>query len=73
MNLLTIQKLNDGSIARSFLYYETEELALSALYFTMSSSLADANVNDVICILINDYGRQVKFEQWTREPEEISE
>ena len=66
MNLLTIQTLKDGSIARSFLHYDTTEQATSALYYTMSSSIADANVTKVMCELIGDNGTVCKIETYDK-------
>lgn len=67
MNLLTIQFLNDGTVARSFLHYDTNEAAMSALYYTMSSSLANENVIKVMCELIGDNGTVCKQEVWQKE------
>lgn len=71
MNLLTIQTLKDGAVARSFLHYDTVELAMSALYYTMSSSLADANVTKVMCELIGDNGTVCKMETYDKELSEV--
>ena len=40
MNLLTIQLMQDDTYARSFLNYPNKDDALSALYYTMSASIA---------------------------------
>lgn len=68
-NLITIQTLNDGTVPRSMLAYETEEQALSALYATMSSSLANENINTVVCVIMSDAGLISKHEVFDRTKE----
>lgn len=55
-NLITIQTLNDGTMARSMLTYETYNDALSALYSTMASAMANTNLIKCICVLMSDIG-----------------
>lgn len=67
MNLITIQNLNDGTVARSLLTYEDGNSAVSAFYSTMASSVANDNVIKVTCIIMTDEGLIVRTEHWERE------
>ncbi len=55
-NLITIQTLNDGTMPRSMMAYETYNDALSALYSTMASATANPNVIKCMCTLLSDIG-----------------
>lgn len=66
MNLLTIQLMQDDTYARNFLNYPNKDDALSALYYTMSASIADANVRKATCLLIDDNGATHKREDFER-------
>ena len=76
MNLITLQTLKTGVVARNLLSYGTSDAALSALYQSMRASIADAaNVANVTCILMDDSGHIAKTERWsnttiTPEPDE---
>lgn len=76
MNLVTLQILKTGAVARNLLSYGTNDAALSALYQSMRASIADAaNVSSVTCLLMDDSGHIAKTERWTNtaitpEPEE---
>ena len=76
MNLITLQTLKTGVVARNLLSYGTNDAALSALYNSMRASIADAaNVASVTCLLMDDSGHVSKCERWvnttvTPEPEE---
>lgn len=65
MNLLTIQTVK-GEIAKSFLGYSTLDEAYSAMYSTLASSTANADVTRCICILMDDNGRTHEREEWNR-------
>lgn len=67
MNLITIQELNDGTVARSLLAYSDGNSALSAFYSTLSSSVADSNVSKVTCVIMTDEGLIIRTEHWERE------
>lgn len=78
MNLTTIQTLKDGTIARSFVHYDSASDAMSALYTTMGYSIANENVIVAVCVIMDDNGVMTKREKWTRpvvpaEPEEQTE
>lgn len=64
MNLITIQKLKDGTYARSLLAYPTDSEAMSALYSTMGSAVASSTVADCSCVLMNDKGEIAKVESY---------
>lgn len=66
MNLITIQTLKTGEVARSFMTYETLEDAVGALYQTLASSVIDNKVSDVLTIIMNDQGRIMKQDGWKR-------
>lgn len=65
MNLITIQTV-DGTVARSMLGYDTYEDALSALYSTMASSIANPNLSRAVCLLMSDDGHVDKCERFSR-------
>lgn len=67
MNLITIQELNDGTVARSLLAYEDGNSAMSAFYSTMASSVASPNVLKATCIIMTDEGLIIRTEHWERE------
>ena len=67
MNLITLQTLKTGVVARNLLSYGTNDAALSALYQSMRASIADTNVANVTCILMTDEGYIQKCERWARE------
>lgn len=67
MNLITIQDLNDGTVARSLLAYEDGNSAMSAFYSTMASSVASPNVLKATCIIMTDEGLIIRTEHWERE------
>jgi hypothetical protein len=62
MNLLTIQTLDDETVVRSFLNYENENLALSALYQTLASATVNNTVVACVCELIGDNGTVCKMD-----------
>jgi len=70
MNLITIQTLADGNKIRSFLNYETKDAAVCALYSALASAVADTNIINVLCMVMDDTGRCKKYESWVREPQE---
>lgn len=74
MNLITLQTLKTGVVARNLLSYGTNDAALSALYQNMRASIADTNVANVTCILMTDGGFIQRTERWVREviPEPVT-
>ena len=74
MNLITLQALQNGTVARNLLSYGTNDGALSALYQSMRASIADTNIANVTCILMTDEGHIQKCERWVREvtPEPVT-
>ncbi|MBR6503049.1 MAG: hypothetical protein IKT42_06360 [Clostridia bacterium] len=68
MNLITIQTLADGNKIRSFLNYETSDAAVGALYSALASAVANTDIVQVICMVMDDEGRCKKYESWVREP-----
>lgn len=66
MNLITLQKINTGAVARNLLSYGTNDGALSALYQAMRASIADENVVSVTCLMIDDDGQTSKCERYIR-------
>lgn len=74
MNLITLQTLQNGTVARNLLAYGTNDGALSALYQSMRASIADENIANVTCILMTDEGHIQKCERWAREvaPEPVT-
>lgn len=74
MNLITLQTLKTGVVARNLLSYGTNDAALSALYQGMRASIADENIANVTCILMTDEGHIQKCERWAREvtPEPVT-
>lgn len=73
MNVITIQKLNDGSYARSMLAYDTNDLAASAMYSTMASALVNENVVSIVCNLMGDNGVICQTEQWAKNADVVEE
>lgn len=66
MNLLTIEELKDGTFARSFLNYASGDAALTALYSSMASAVANVNVKKCVVELITDDGRVEKCERYIK-------
>ena len=55
-NLVTIQTMNDKTVARSMLNYPTKNDVLGALYTTMASAVASNKVVKCACVIITDDG-----------------
>lgn len=69
--VLTIQRFMDGSAeARSIFSYNTEDDARAVFFSTMASSIANQNMKQVICMILNDVGSTTKYERWERSLEE---
>lgn len=66
MNLLTIAKLNDETYARQLLNYPTYDEALTALYTSLASAIANKNVSSYTAELITDEGRVAKCERYVK-------
>lgn len=71
MNLLTIKTMNDGSIIRSLLNYETENGALCAFYNELAYAVASPDIKGVMVELITDDGHVKKCERFNK-PVEIA-
>ena len=65
MNLLTIKTMNDGSIIRSLVNYETENGAICAFYNELAYAVASPDINRVMVELITDDGHVTKCERYT--------
>ena len=66
--VIIIQKFKDGSpTAKSLFDYATKDQAFSVLYSTMASSMANDNISDVICMILNENGGSIKYERWINE------
>lgn len=64
---VTIQTFVDGSPTAKAIYdYSDYDTALSALFSTMVSSMANTNIKHVMCLIMNDGGQSIKYEQWDR-------
>ena len=66
MNVLTIKTMNDGSIIRSLLNYETENDALCAFYNELAYAVASPDIKGVMVELITDDGHVKKCERYER-------
>ena len=72
--VLTIQRfMNENSEAKSIFSYNTEDEAKAVLFSTMASSMANENIKQVICMVLNDVGATTKYERWERMIEEKEE
>lgn len=67
MNLITIQTLDDETVARSLMAYPDGNSAMSAFYSTMASSVASDKVLKATCIIMTDEGLIIRTEHWERE------
>lgn len=69
--MVLIQTFVDGSATAKALFdYPDIDSAKAALFSTMASSMANANIASVMCEIINEAGGVLKHERWEREPEE---
>lgn len=73
MNLLTIKAMNDGSIIRSLLNYETENEALCAFYNELAYAVASPDIKGVMVELITDDGHVKKCERFDKPVEIVPE
>ena len=70
--VLTIQRfMDDSAEARSLFGYNTENEAKAVLFSTMASSMANENIKQVICMVLNEVGATTKYERWNRIEEEV--
>lgn len=70
--VLTIQRFMDESAeARTLFGYNTEDEAKAVLFSTMASSMANQNMKQVICMVLNEIGATTKYERWGRVEEEL--
>lgn len=67
MNLLTIALLKDGTYARQLLNYASYDEALSAMYMSIASAIANEQGASYMAELIDDNGRVLKCERWSRQ------
>lgn len=73
MNLLTIKTMNDGSIIRSLLNYETENEALCAFYNELAYAVASPDIKGVMVEMISDDGYVSKCERFERAVQPVEE
>lgn len=73
MNLITLQKTNEGTMARNLSSYGTDDGALSALYQGMRASINDTKIKSIVAMLISDDGVITKREFWERAEEQTEE
>ena len=73
MNLLTIKTMNDGSIIRSLLNYETENEALCAFYNELAYAVASPDIKGVMVEMITDDGYVKKCERFERVVQPVEE
>lgn len=66
MNLIIIQGLTDGTIARTLNNYETEDSALAAMYYELWSAVSNTALAGLTCVILSDEGVVVKRETWAR-------
>lgn len=66
MNLLTIATLKDGTFARQLLNYPNYTEALTSLYTSLASAIANPDCNIYIAELIDDDGRVLKREKYDK-------
>lgn len=76
--LVQVQQFNDGKAeARGLFAYAKYEDALAAYHSVMFSSISDPTIKSVLCEIINETGRQERYEYWVRpvepEPEPVEE
>lgn len=69
MNVLFLQTTKTGSVARNITPYNTDDLALMALYQGMRASIGDSNIVYACGMLMDDKGLTYKREEYTRAPE----
>lgn len=67
MNLIVIQTMNNGVVARQLVNYSTMDEATGALYNTLASSVANEDLQKVITMIADDNLSCLKFEAWNRE------
>lgn len=69
--MVLIQTFNDDTPkAKALFDYPDMDSAKAALFATMASSMATANIASVMCEIINEAGGVLKHERWERETEE---
>lgn len=74
--LMQAQQFNDGKADANGLFsYDKYEDALAAYHSVMWSSISDPTIKSVLCEIINETGRQERYEYWVRpvEPEPVEE
>lgn len=74
MNKINITKLTDGSYVRTFLAYNTNPEAESAMYTEMASACINPDVAECRITLMDDNSVIVQQEKWIAEaPTEATE
>ena len=74
--LMQVQQFNDGKAEALALFrYEKYEDALAAYHSVMFSSISDTTIKSVLAEIVNETGRQERYEYWVRpvEPEPVEE
>lgn len=65
--LMQVQQFNDGKAeARALFAYEKYEDALAAYHSVMFSSISDTTIKSVLAEIVNETGRQERYEYWVR-------
>lgn len=73
MNVLFLKTTATGAHERTITAYNTNDLALIALYGGMRACVGDANIVLAVGEMIDDSGHVVKCERYEREMPEESE
>lgn len=74
MNKINITKLTDGSYVRTFIAYNTNPAAESAMHTEMASACINPDVAECCVTLIDDNSIIVKQDKWIAEaPTEATE
>lgn len=63
--LVQILKKTDGTYNKGTSEYNSDKDALTALYVAMSSAMAKADTQSVMCLLTDEFGSQKKREYWS--------
>lgn len=64
--LISIQYVNDGTNPCGIFAYNDEDSAISAYHSTLASNYANPNLNEFLCMVIDDNGVIIRTEKWTK-------
>lgn len=65
--MVQIKKATDGTYSKGTSEFATEKEALTALYVAISSAMAKADTQSIMCMLTDEFGSQKKKEYWSAE------